>query len=347
MTLTLRSLTLAALLGSALALPNAALSEDVVELSVALGVDDANFNPTTASVFQLADSMGFYAKHGVKVNFVALDGTPQAAAALQAGAVDVADISIDAAVRLRAGNDVKVKGFASVSIGSPFLIAAKDGINTLADLAGKSYAIADNGSLDHQLTMAVLRANGIDPMSPAWVAIGAPPVRVQALAAGQVDATTVSFGTYASIDGTPGVHVLLPADEFSAKAPALSKLLMANESTLAEKNVAITRFTEALIDAARTLQANPGQWVEAAVAARPDLPRERLELTAKFIATRWCVNGCMPAAGVDGSIAFVYENPELKGMPVLTAADLVDFSINEAALKDLGVAKDGGMDARP
>ena len=75
-----------------------------MNLTVALGVDSANFNPTTASVFQLAEQFGFYKKHGVNVTFVSLDGTPQAVAALQSGAVDAADISLDAIVRLKAAN---------------------------------------------------------------------------------------------------------------------------------------------------------------------------------------------------------------------------------------------------
>ena len=204
-----------------------ALAQDPMELTVALGVDDANFNPTTASVFKLADSMGFYEKYGLKVTFVALDGTPQAVAALQADQVDLADISLDAAVRLKAANGVDIRGVVAVSTGSPFLIATKTDITSLEGLAGRSYAIADNGSLDHQLTQAVLRGKGLDPAMPAYVPIGAPNVRVQALAAGQVDATTVSFGTYSSIEGTEGVHVLLPADEFSAYAPAVSKFAAA------------------------------------------------------------------------------------------------------------------------
>jgi NitT/TauT family transport system substrate-binding protein len=330
-----------------LGLPGLARAEDVLELTVALGVDDANFNPTTASVFRLAKDFGFYKKYGVKVTFVALDGTPQAVAALQSGSVDVADISLDAAARLRAANNVPLKGFVAVATGSPFLIAARSDIKTLQDLAGRSFAIADNGSLDHALTQAVLRSYGIDPAAPNFVAIGAPNVRVQALASGKVDATTVSFGTYASIDGTPDVHVLLPADDFSARAPALAKFVATREETIAAKGEALQRFTNALIDAARELEAHPDRWVEAAVAARPDLTRPKLELTSKFIASRWCVNGCMNPKKPDDSVAFVYANPDFKDVPVIPSADLVDLSFTANAIKTLGAAGGTGLDAQP
>ena len=321
---------------------------DVVELTVALGVDDANFNVTTASAFKLAETFGYYEKHGVKVTFVSLDGTPQAVAALQSGAVDAADISLDAAVRLRAANDVALRGFVAVSTGSPFLIAAKTDITRMEDLVGRTFAIADNGSLDHALSQAVLRSFGIAEDGPDYVAIGAPAVRIQALAVGQVDATAVSFGTYSSIDGkAAGVHILLPANEFSARAPALAKFVAAREDTIASKGEAIQRFTNALIETSRDMAANPDKWIAAATAARPDLEPEKIAATSRAIADRWCVNGCMNPAKIDDSVAFVYANPDFTDIPVLPGADMVDLSFTEKALALLGVDTGPGLDGRP
>src|SRR5690349_9965057 len=82
------SLLLAATLGAGPALAQS----DMLELKLATAVVD--LNPTTDSVLKLADSLGFYEKHGVKVTIVPLEGTPQAVAALNSGAVDLADIGI-------------------------------------------------------------------------------------------------------------------------------------------------------------------------------------------------------------------------------------------------------------
>jgi len=334
-----------ALSGAIAALATAAAAQDdMLELTVALAVIDANFNTTSASVFRLADEQGYFERHGVHVTYVSLDGTPAAVAALNSGEVDLADISIDAAIRLRAENDVPVRGFIASSMGAAFLIAGKDDIQTLADLAGRSYAIADNGSLDHTLTQAVLRANGAE--EPAWVAIGAPDVRVQALAAGQVDATTVSFGTWSSIEGTPGLHVILQPDEFSRNAPTITKFVAGLESTLEEKHEAIQRFTDALIEASRALQADPEGWVDAAAAARPDLTREALERTAQLNLTRWCINGCMNPANLQGSVDFIYSNPDFAEVPVIPADDLVDYSFTAHTLETMGAAGGDALDAR-
>src|SRR5690606_18704220 len=95
-----------------------ALGQDMPTLKFALAVADINFNPTTASAFRLADELGIFAKHGVKVEFVTLDGTPQAVAALHSGDVDIADVTIDAALRLRADNNVPVRGIIAVGQGA-------------------------------------------------------------------------------------------------------------------------------------------------------------------------------------------------------------------------------------
>jgi len=323
-----------------------AQTADVVELSVALAVDDAGFNVTTSSVFRLAQDLGFFEKHGVVVTYVALDGTPQAVSALLSGDVDAADIALDAAIRLTATGDLALKGIVATGTGSPFLIATRDDIASVADLAGRSYAIADYGSLDHSLTQAVLRGMGTDPASPAYVPIGAPSVRVQALAASQVDATTVSFGTFGSIEGTEGIHVLVPPAEFSDFAPALTKFVAVRADMVEENAEALQRFTQALIDTSREMAAHPEIWVDAAAAARTDIPRPSLERTAGFLVDRWCVNGCIDPAELDASVAFVYANPDFADVPAMTAADLVDLSFTARALETLGIDTSEGFDAR-
>ena len=75
-------------------------------LDLRLAVADPDINPVTDSALKLAETLGYYEKHGVRVEIVRLEGTPQAVAALNSGHVDLADISIDATLRLRAENDV-------------------------------------------------------------------------------------------------------------------------------------------------------------------------------------------------------------------------------------------------
>lgn len=336
-------LTLASLLGSAAAQTQ---PTDMLEIKLALGTSDVNFNPTTASIFLLADKLGFYEKHGVKVTIVALDGTPQAVAALNSGAVDIADIAIDAAIRLRADNDVPIRGFTAVAMGNPFLIAAKSDITTVEELVGRSYAIADNGSLDHNLTQAVLASYGVPSDGPKFVAIGAPDIRVQALAAGQIDATTVSFGTYQSIADVPGIHILVDPEDYAERSPGQSKFVAALEGTIETKRDALQRFTDALADASRAMQAEPATWAAEMAAARDDLSPEAIEATAALNASRWCVNGCMNISGLTKAVEFTYANPDFKEVKAVSVDDLIDLSFNEKMLDTFGIFEGEVLDAR-
>lgn len=336
----------AALLALTMAAPAMAQPDDILEIRLALGVIDAGFNPTNASVFKLAESMGFYEKHGVRVIIVALDGSPQAVAALNSGAVDIADITIDSTIRLRADNDVPIRGIVGVSMGGNFLIAARPEIETVEDLRGKAYAIADNGSLDHALTQTVLRSLDIPETDVNFVAIGAPDLRVQALAAGRIDATTVSFGTFMSVAEVPGLHVLMGTDEFSRRGPTLSKFVAALEPTIETKREALQRFTNALIDTSRAMEADPDRWIAAVTEARPDLSAENIQATSDIISTRWCINGCMPADGLAASVDFVYANPDFADVAVVDSSEIIDLSFTETAMEMLGTASGDGLDAR-
>jgi NitT/TauT family transport system substrate-binding protein len=333
-------------LASSTLIPGAALSQPADILELKLATADTNINPTTDSVLKLADTLGFYEKHGVKVTIVALEGTPQAVAALNSGDVDMADISIDAAIRLRADNGLPIRGIVSGTLGAPYLIAAKSEITTVQDLVGKSFAIADNGSLDHTLTQVVLKSMNVPADGPQFVAIGAPAARVQALAAGKVDATTVSYGTFLPIANTPGINVLVDPKTFSEAGPGMSKFVATLDSTIEQKREALQRFVNALVDASRTFEDNPEQWVTAMAAARDDLSKENLEETAKFLVGRWCVNGCLNAEELAKTAAFIYENPDFEGVKVLDIGEVIDPSFTENALKDAGIYEGSGIDAR-
>ena len=318
--------------------------KDMLELTLATAETD--INPTTDSVLKLAARLGLYEKHGVKVNIIELDGTPQAVAALNSGSAALADIGIDSAIRLRADNDLKLRGIGSGALGAPYLIAAKTAVATLGDLAGHSFAIADNGSLDHTLTQVVLAAKGVPADAPQYVAIGAPGVRAQALAAGKVDATTVSYGTFQPIADTPGIHILVTPEDFAAASPNLTKFIAALDTTIDKKHEALQRFVDALIDASRTFESHPDQWVDAVHAVRDDLTTDSLTRTAGFFGDRWCVNGCLLASEVEKTVKFVYSKPDFKDVKPVDPADLVDQDFVTQAISDLGAYSGPSLDKR-
>jgi NitT/TauT family transport system substrate-binding protein len=325
---------------------SAAFAQATEMLELTLATADTDLNPTTDSVLRLAGTLGFFEKHGVKVTIVALEGTPQAVAALNSGAVDLADISIDAAIRLRADNGLPIRGVVSGGIGTPYLIAAKADITSVEGLVGKTFAIADSGSLDHTLTQVVLGSMGVPADGPQYVPIGAPAARVQALAAGKVDATTVSYGTFLPIAETPGIHILVSPEAFSTAAPGVSKFVAALDSTIATKHEAIQRFVDGLVDASRSFETDPASWVAAMAAARDDLSEENLKKTADFLGDRWCVYGCMNADALAKAADFIYANPDFKDVKVIPITDIVDPSFTAKTYETLGGFDGPSLDAR-
>lgn len=341
----------AAALGTVLliaAAAGAAVSQAAPEmLELRLAVADADVNPVTDSVLRLAEKLNYYENHGVRVTIISLQGTPQAVAALNSGHVDLADISIDAALRLRSENAVALRGVVSGTLGPPYLIAAKSEILKIDDLVGRTYAIADNGSLDHNLTLHVLASFGVDRDGPRFVTIGPPASRVRALAAGQVDATTVSYGSFLPIADTPGLSVLVPPDVFFNATPIQSKFVAALDSTIEDKREAIQRFVNALVDISRDFDSAPASWVHAMSEERKDLTKKDLEATTGFLASRWCVNGCINVEYIQKTADFIYESPDFEGISLIAAADVTDDSFILSAIEELGPYDGGGIDARP
>jgi NitT/TauT family transport system substrate-binding protein len=86
----------------------------------------------------------------------------------------------------------------------PFLIAAQGRDRRTGRPAGRSFGVGRVGSLDHSLSMKVLESEGVDTDALEIVTLGQPAVRAQALAAGQIDATTMSIGVWMSMPSTEG-----------------------------------------------------------------------------------------------------------------------------------------------
>ena len=172
---------------------------------------DVNAQLVPNSVMDLAVDLGYFEREGVEVELVRVQQTPSAVAALQAGEGDMANISVDAALQLVARDQIDLKAVVSPNKSLPFLIAGKEEIASLADLPANSFGVGRIGSLDHTLSSEVLATKGVDPGALEFVTIGQPNVRAQALAAGQIDATTMSIGVWLSIPDKTGLHVLIIA----------------------------------------------------------------------------------------------------------------------------------------
>ncbi|MFI5269254.1 MAG: ABC transporter substrate-binding protein [Chloroflexota bacterium] len=306
-------------------------------LKLSVGVASKPTPPLPNSVLWLAKELGFYQQEGLDVTMQFLDGTPTIVASMISGDVDVGNIGTDQAVKLVAQKSLDLRAIDSSDVRQYFLVAGKDSIGSPADLKGKSFGVANVGSLDDRMTRLVLSARGVNPSLMTFVNIGAPDVRAQALVAGRLDATTLSLGTWATIQHQPGVKVLVNADDYYAAAPINLKINAATAKTIKAKPEEMRRFTAAIMKTSRAFAENQDTWVNAMLKSRPDLKRADLEELWPQFKQAWGVNGLMNLDQYQKTSDYLYQTSDFKDLPRVPVSDWTDTEFVDSVLRQIGL----------
>jgi NitT/TauT family transport system substrate-binding protein len=288
------------------------------------------------SVMDMAVQLGYFEKEGVDVELVRVQQTPSAIAALQAGEGEMANVSVDAVLQLVGRGQMDLKAVVSPNKALPFLIASKAEIADPAGLEGRSFGVGRVGSLDHTLSGKVLQAAGVDLSKVSFVSIGQPAVRAQALAAGQVDATTMSIGVWMALPDKAGLHVLVHQQQYYEAAPVVQKVNVVTDEVLASRRDDVAAVVRALIAISRDFAEDPEKWVDQMEKARPDTSRENLTELAKAFAESWSVNGGLNREELAFTVDWAYESPDLEGVRRVELSEWVDFSLVDEALAAAG-----------
>lgn len=289
------------------------------------------------SVMDLAVELGYFEREGVNVELVRVQQTPSALAALQSGDGEMANVGVDALLQIIASGADDFRAVTSPNKSLPFMIVAKDEIATPADLAGASFGVGRVGSLDHSLSSLVLGSLGADIDDSELVNLGQPNVRAQALIAGQVDATTMSIGTWAELPDTTGLHVLVDQDAYYEGAPVVNKVNAVPGNVLEERAEDVEAVIRALIKISRDFADDPQLWIDAMSDALPDTDTAVLDMLAESFAQSWSVNGGMSASELTYTADWLYGTADFEGQTPLALDQWVDFGPVDAALAELGV----------
>lgn len=298
------------------------------------------------SVMDLALELGYFEREGVEVELVRVQQTPLALAALLAGEGDMANVGVDAVLQLRTRGDNTLKAVTSPNKSLPFLIAARSAIDNPLDLAGRSFGVGRIGSLDHALSTRVLDANGIDLGALEVVTLGQPSVRAQALAAGQVDATTMSIGTWLSIPDRDGLAVLIATDAYYEAAPVVNKVNVVSDETLNARRADVVAVVRALTKISRDFADDPATWAEAMALHAPQMSPETLQELAQSFAGGWSVNGGIGRTELQFTQDWVFETEDFKDATPIKLDDWVDFSVTDKVLSELGTQAGADLPSR-
>ena len=330
------SLLGATLLFAACGQPASAPSKaSALKLNVGLASKPAPALPN--SVLWLAKDLGFYEHEGLDVSLQELDGTPTVIAAMISGDLDVGNLSTDQALKLAAQKSVDLRAIHSPDARQYFLIAAKQSIDSVAELKGKTFGVARAGSLDDTMTRLVLQARNVRPSDLTFAGIGAPDARAQALVAGRSDATTMSLGTWISIQHDRSVKTLVNADDYFEAAPIVLKVDAATTKTIKQKPEELRRFTAAILKASRKFAEDENAWVEAMAKRRPDLKREDLQDLWPQFKTSWATNGLLNLDQYQKTADFLYQTDDFRGVPSIPLSEWVDTQFVDGVLRQIGV----------
>lgn len=318
----------------------AAASKGPLKLTVA--VDSTGVTPIPNGAIQLAVQSGAFKKNGLNVKLVALQGTPQAIAALASGNADVANVDVDNAIQLVAKNLAQVEAVDSTGESADYILVARKSITSLTGLEGKTFAGESPGSQPEEDLNLLLEKQGSSFSTLKDVSLGSPADRVLALVNGRADATIVSQSQWASLTTKEKgcCSVLMNATQFFNALPYQSKVNVATKSAIAKKGPALQIFVNTLMQVSRDYQKDPTSWAQAVAKTRDDLTLSSLEATGNdpTFKSQWCVNGCLNSGVLTTTSAYLYRSSTLlKGLPQIPLSQWVDPTFVKTGLTQIGV----------
>jgi NitT/TauT family transport system substrate-binding protein len=286
------------------------------------------------SVIDLADQLGYYQKAGVDVQLVRVRATPAAVAALKSGQGEMANIGLDIALQLVARDQMQLKGVISPDKALPFVVVGKKDIASPKQLEGKIFGVGQVGSVDYVQSRMVLAKLGVDIDKLRFLPVGQPMIRAQALAAGQIDATAITIGTWLTLPSQDGLSLLIDQNDYYRAAPLITKLNVVTAETAKTRQKDVAAVVQAILAASRDFAKNPELWVDAMVKARPDIKREQLETLAKAYAKSWQTGGGLDETELEFTTDAFYKSEDFKDIPKRIAPkDWIDRSFIESAGK--------------
>jgi NitT/TauT family transport system substrate-binding protein len=197
----------------------------------------------------VAQREGLFAKHGIHVDIVKMEGSADRRAALISGRIDVLGSTLDdLAVGLSQGVDAIAFACADFSNGGDGILGFGQ-IDNLTKLAKHPVAVQP-GFVNHFFLLYVLDSRGISTDSLRLLPM-TPDDAGAAFLAGKIDAA-VTWEPFLSqaVNQRPGTHVLIRSDSFPE---AILDLFVAKRTWIAEHPHAVEEFKGAWSDGLKFL----------------------------------------------------------------------------------------------
>ncbi len=297
----------------------------------------STLNPDPLPIW-VAQDAGFFAKNGLDVNLVFINGGTQTAQAAVAGDVQFAVTAPSAAVNADAGGAdlVLVTGLVNVI---NYDLVAVPGIKTAADMKGKKVAWSGpSGSSATALRIAlktVFNLN-VDAGDVTPITIGTEPEREQAMVAKQIDATVIN-PDLAETKGVSDGLVVLAQMWKRNDIPYQHTGIVASKKYLANNQDAATRFFKAVIQAIGYVRDPANKAAVLATLGKYLKSTDQAYLTSGYTRMSQTLLQCAPYGTLDGMKTVIGESKTAVAKGI-TADQMTDNSFIKA-LDDSGFVK--------
>ncbi len=232
----------------------------------------------------------------------------------------------------------QARGVDVVAIGAPistmhYAIVSTPGVNTIADLEGKSIGTSGPGGFNGMLFRYILKQNGLEPgVDVAIVPVGGSSERAAAIMAGQVNATVVYIDNWLALEAQ-GANAQLLGYVADIVPGLSSRAIFAEREYLDANEELATAIACANLEANHWIGSSKEGFVEYAM---ENVRGANEEAVAKFHDVAMSINmfpttpdELLDTDGYQGLADLLYDGGEIDKQ--LTASEFVDTSYVELA----------------
>jgi len=204
-------------------------------------------------LWPLAADAGYFGKYGVDLDLSYVNGSSTAVPALLSGELGAVSVAGSAVVSAQAGGQdvVMVAGFVNKAI---FRVVSAAGINSIADLKGKSVAVTRIGNADYFAWQTIVTRNGMKMDDIKFVSANDVPGQVTLLKSGNVQAIAVSPPNNITALQAGGHEIL---DTATFDDPEQNVGIAVTREYLTKNRAAVTGIVKASIEAIARWKKDP------------------------------------------------------------------------------------------
>src|SRR3954453_20184141 len=203
----------------------------------------------------VADSCGYFEKHGLKVNFETTQGSPPAIQTVLAGKAlltRIGDLEVMQANGAK-NADLLAVGTVNKTTTIRFVSAKSDPLNSAEDLKGRLMGTPSAGGTSEQLLKLTAASAGIDPDEVKTQVVGLAPGVFDLVSSGRIGGYVVSLDTAAALQKQqPDAVIYSPSDDVQSGGQVY--ITSKDQADDAEKQKQLRSYLAAIKDAVQFVE---------------------------------------------------------------------------------------------